>query len=80
MNPHRGMLLALRERDYRFGSGPLLCKIGTVLTDVKFDNQTWWHIRGECANGTVENHGGWHERELYIIDSAITHIQEGIPQ
>jgi hypothetical protein len=38
---------------------------------VQFDNEWWWHLRGECAEGTIGRHGGWHARELYVVHSAI---------
>lgn len=65
--PPLGVVLALNHEDYKFGSGPMLCRVRTVLALVYFDNVPWWHVAGACANGTVENHGGWHDRELYIV-------------
>lgn len=71
VRPGPGMRLALRDQDYRFGSGPLLCEIVQVVELVYFDNVPWWHIEGRCANGTLDNRGGWHERGLYVIHSAV---------
>lgn len=71
MTPQRGMVLALAEADYKFGVGPLLCRVTDVIAPVIFDDVLWWHLSGECANGTPAHHSGWQPRELYVIDSAI---------
>lgn len=65
------MVLVLGEQQYRFGVGPVICRVGEVIAPVLFDEVLWWHMRGECANGTPDRHGGWLERELYVIASAV---------
>ena len=64
--PRPGMVLHLAEENYKFGIGPLICRVRAVIAPVTFDDELWWHLRGECANGTAENHGGWVDRELYV--------------
>ena len=71
MRPQPGMTLTLQEQEYKFGIGPLLCKVHEVIEEVHFDGEPWWRVRGECANGTAARHGGWIERELYVIGSAV---------
>jgi hypothetical protein len=71
--PKPGMLLRLKESDYKFGSGPLLCKVGRVIEEVILDDASWWRITGECASGTLDHHGGWRERELCVVSSADGH-------
>jgi hypothetical protein len=65
------MVLVLTESEYKFGLGPLLCRVRHVIEPVLFDEVLWWHLAGECAHGTREHHSGWHDRELYVIDSAV---------
>ena len=67
----RGAVLVLREEQYRFGVGPLLCRVVDVIAPVRFDEVVWWHLRGDCANGTPECHSGWQIRELYVIAAAV---------
>jgi hypothetical protein len=69
--PKPGMVLRLTDDQYKFGSGPLLCKVETVITPVQFDGSPWWHLRGECAIGTQDRHGPWHLRELHVVSSAV---------
>lgn len=66
------MVLALTEDQYKFGVGPLLCRVVDVIAPVLFDDVLWWHLRGECAHGTDEHHSGWQKRELYVLGAAIT--------
>lgn len=74
--PAAGMLLLLAEKDYRFGIGPLLCRVREVLGPLRFDEgPPWWHLRADCANGTLAHHGGWHDRELYVISTAIQPVR-----
>lgn len=72
VTPQRGMVLALTDAEYKFGVGPLLCRVTEVITPVLFDEVLWWHVRGDCAYGTQERHSGWQDRELYVIDYAIS--------
>jgi hypothetical protein len=62
----------LTEEEYRFGVGPLLCRVRAVIAPVEFDGTPWWHLTGDCAPGTPDNHGGWTTRELYVPDAVIT--------
>ena len=71
VTPRRGMVLALAEPEYKFGAGPLLCRVLEVVAPVLFHDELWWHVRGECAYGTEERHGGRQTRELYVIDSVV---------
>lgn len=68
-------VLALSDAQYKFGSGPVLCRSIQPVGPVIFDNEPWWHVRAECAYGTRERHGGWHHRELYIIATALGPIR-----
>jgi hypothetical protein len=84
VTPQRGMVLALAEPEYKFGAGPLLCRVMEVIAPVLFDDVLWWHVRGECAYGTKERHGGWQSRELYVIDSVVpaydTYLQKRLKE
>jgi hypothetical protein len=71
MTPQPGMVLVLADDQYRFGVGPLLCRVVEVIAPVLFDEVLWWHVSGECAYGTVQRHGGWQARELYVVGSAV---------
>lgn len=71
------VVLTLADEQYKFGSGPMLCRILEVIAPVIFDNVLWWHLRGECAEGTRAHHGGWHERELYVTDTALPRAGRG---
>lgn len=71
VSPQPGVVLALAEDQYRFGVGPVLCRVMQVIAPVLFDGVLWWHLRGECARGTAENHGGWQSNELYVIGTAV---------
>ena len=64
--PRPGMVLHLAEENYKFGIGPLICRVREIITLVHFDDEPWWHMRGDCANGTADNHGGFVDRELYV--------------
>lgn len=71
MSSMGNVVLELADHQYKFGSGPLLCRILEVISPMIFDNALWWHVRGECAYGTRAHRTGWQERELYIVDSAL---------
>lgn len=71
MTPRPGMVLVLADDQYRFGVGPVLCRVIEVIAPVLFDEVLWWHVGGECAYGTPDHHGGWQERELYVVGSAV---------
>lgn len=67
--PAVGDLLELAEEHYRFGVGPLVCRVRTVIAPVRFDGGLWWHLRGECKRGTlatISDLVGWQDRELYV--------------
>lgn len=65
-----GRVWALTERQYRFGTGPILLRSPRVLEEVVFDDEVWWHLEAEVANGTAAAHGGWVHREIYVVDTA----------
>ena len=67
--------MRLSEDQYKFGSGPLLCKVETVIALVQFDGFPWWHLRGECAHGTRDRHSSWFTRELYVVSTAVRNKQ-----
>ena len=69
--PEPRAVLELAEEQYKFGRGPLLCRVVRVIAPVVFDEVLWWHVQGECACGTRESHGGWQDRELYVVDAAV---------
>lgn len=71
--PRPGDLLALTEDQYRFGIGPVLVRVRVraILAAVEYDGQPWWHVSGEVANGTAENHGGWIDRDVYVEAAAL---------
>ena len=52
--PDPGEVLVLADEQYRFGVGPLLSRVVSVLGVVGIDAEPWWHLRGECARGTPE--------------------------
>ena len=66
-----GRVLALSESQYRFGVGPILVRDVRVRQQIVFDEELWWHIEAEVANGTAASHGGWVRRELYVEDAAL---------
>jgi hypothetical protein len=69
--PGPGTTLHLTENQYKFGVGPLLCRVRAVIAPVEFDGALWWHLDADCAQGTPEHHGGWTTRELYVPATAI---------
>lgn len=69
--PIPGMTLSLTEEEYRFGVGPILCRVRAVIAPVEFDGALWWHLSADCAPGTPGHHGGWTTRELYVPATAI---------
>lgn len=68
----RRAVLELAEEQYKFGRGPLLCRVVHVIAPVVFDEVLWWHVQAECASGTRDNHGGWQDREVYVVDAAVS--------
>ena len=67
--PQPGETFVLTDQDYRYGAGPIIVRISKVIAQVQYGNKPWWHVKAEAANGTPENHGGWHCREVYIRES-----------
>jgi hypothetical protein len=68
-------VLQLAEDQYKFGVGPLVCRVGTVIARVTFDGRPWWHLRGECKLGTLDTLQEvvrWSQRELYVDAAALT--------
>lgn len=71
VKPELGMRLYLREQDYKFGTGPVVCTVTRVINLVRFDGLPWWHIEGSCAAGTLLDHGDFGDRDLYVASSAV---------
>lgn len=70
--PRLGHTLVLAEEQYKFGVGPMLCRVTGVISLVYFDDEPWWHVNGMCAPGTPANHGGWSPREAYVSAAALS--------
>lgn len=67
--PAPGDVLELHEDHYKFGAGPLVCRVGAVIARVNLNGRPWWHLRGHCKYGTVAtllDVVPWTERELYV--------------
>ncbi|HEX8344238.1 MAG TPA: hypothetical protein VF657_05775 [Actinoplanes sp.] len=69
--PHSGEAFVLQERDYRYGVGPIVAVVISIVATVAYDGEPWWHVEAEAANGTPDNHGGWVRRGLYLRASSI---------
>lgn len=72
--PAPGDVLELGEDHYKFGAGPLVCRVGSVIARVTLDGRTWWHVRGQCKRGTAATLlecVPWTDRELYIDAAAV---------
>lgn len=71
MSPTPGMVLRLREEEYRFGVGSITFQVIEVKGLLRLsDGLPWWHMRGEStpdASGFI----GRNECELYVISNAI---------
>lgn len=74
--PQAGDTFILSDRDYRYGSGPIVARIKNVVSLVEYDNEPWWRIEADAANGTPQSHGGWHCRELYIRQSSFPQTRQ----
>ena len=68
---------ALREEEYRYGSGAILVRNPVVISEADFGESRWFLIRAQTAAGTQENHGGWVDRELYVCSMVFHHMQSG---
>jgi hypothetical protein len=72
VEPLPGTVLHLDDPQYRFGTGPIICRVLAVLGLLNLDDgPPWWHVRAECALGTPSHHGPWHDRELYVAGTAV---------
>lgn len=72
VQPARGMVLHLEDAQYRFGAGPIICRVIEVIDLLTLDGgPPWWHVRGECALGVRGHHGGWEVRELYVVSTSV---------
>jgi hypothetical protein len=69
--PRPGEILVLAEDDYRYGIGPILARISIILARVEYHGEPWWSVQAEAANGTPENHGEWHRRDLYVREATL---------
>ena len=73
--PRPGDVYELAEAHYRFGTGPLVCRVVRPIGPVLFDGEPWWHIRGHIKHGTLATMDAspqqWQERELHVRASAI---------
>jgi hypothetical protein len=75
------LVLHLADAQYRFGAGPLICRVVDVLDLLHLDDgPPWWHLRGECAHGVRARHGGRHVRELYVVGTAVRRPGPAQPQ
>lgn len=70
--PRTGDVFVLPESEYRYGAGPLIARVKQVRELVEYHDEPWWLVSAEAANGTPENHGAWHERDLYIRESTFS--------
>jgi hypothetical protein len=72
-NPQTGVTLILADKDYKYGVGPILCRVKLIIEPQNYgDGVRWWRVVGECAEGVLERHSSWRERELYIREPAFT--------
>ena len=67
--PQPGQTFVLSEQDYRYGLGPVVARILKLIEVVTYDNEPWWQVEADVAQGTPRNHGGWVQRQLYIRQS-----------
>jgi hypothetical protein len=72
--PRPGEAFELTEAQYKFGTGPLVCRVVGLIRAVEFDGELWWHVRADCRPGlsaaTPSRSQDWCRRELYLIDDA----------
>lgn len=71
VKPKAGLELRLSGAEYKYGAGPLLGRITEVIQEAQFDGERWWLLRAECRPANPGGFIGPHERELYVIASAI---------
>ena len=73
--PQPSGTLRLSDTDYKYGVGPIACRVTRVIEPQSFgDGVIWWRVLGDCAQGTPEHHGEWRERELYIREPAFAQV------
>lgn len=70
--PRPGDVLVLSEEDYRYGIGPVVARVEVVVGRVEYRGEQWWSVQAQAANGTPDNHGGWHPRDLYVREATLT--------
>lgn len=74
--PRIGDTFILSDQDYRYGSGPVVAIVKTIVALVKYDDEPWWQVEVEAAMGTPDCHGGWYCRQMYIRESAFPHTRQ----
>ena len=62
--PVVGAAYLLHDEDYRFGTGPLLCRVVRVLRETVYDNEPWWEV--EAVVKPPMSPGPAYERQLYV--------------
>lgn len=74
--PRHGDTFVLSDRDYLYGTGPIVVRVEKVVRALNYDNEPWWQVEAQAANGTPENHGGWHSRQVYIREAAFPQTRQ----
>lgn len=69
-------VFVLPEPDYRYGVGPIVARILTVVGPVEYRGERWWSVTADVANGTPDNHGGWSHRGLYLREATFPQTRQ----
>ncbi|MFI5492960.1 hypothetical protein [Actinoplanes sp. NPDC051859] len=73
MRPEIGRIYQVADRDYKFGSGPLLVRVSQIISECDFGTgdvvEIWWDVE---ATVKVPNRAGVaYPRRLYLRDVAV---------
>ena len=72
MQPEVGERFGLATEAYKYGVGPIYCRVKAVRGKWSFDDvHWWWHIDAEYAEGTERAHGPWQEGAFYVSFEAV---------
>ncbi len=56
----------LGDEQYKFGVGPIVVRNAVVESSLIDGVETWYLVGAQVATGTVDRHGEWLPREIYV--------------
>ncbi len=61
----------LGDEQYKFGVGPIVVRDAVVESSILDGGETWYLVGAQVATGTVDRHGEWLPRQIYVPTNVV---------